>query len=161
MLHHEIERTPVTIIHLATDSKSVMIIVGLSVDFVLVIVTGKRRFPFTFFWHHFVFTSLGVHNVKILPCKLNKHKAVPIRNKSGFVIGDSLHILKYQTLFVYGLFFPFPLEGSRFLHCFNSFAQKIEKDLTVNHFAKYHFAEYHFVKNRSAKCHLLSFRKVS
>ena len=48
-----------------------MIIVGLSVDFVLVIVTGKRRFHFTFFWYHFVFTSLGVRNVKILPYETN------------------------------------------------------------------------------------------
>ena len=48
-----------------------MIIVGLSVDFVLVIVTGKRIFPFTFFWHNFLFTSLGVRNVKIRPCETN------------------------------------------------------------------------------------------
>ena len=48
-----------------------MIIVGLSVDFVLVIVTGKRKFHITLFWHNFVFTSLGVHNVKIRPCEIN------------------------------------------------------------------------------------------
>jgi len=33
--------------------------------------TRKQRFPFTFFWHHFMITSLGISNIKILLCETN------------------------------------------------------------------------------------------
>ena len=72
----------------------------------------------------------------------------------------SLKILEHfywaSPLFVYGLFFSFPPEGSQFLHYYKLRCLAI--DLKVNHFTKYHFAKYRFAKYRFAKYHFAKYR---
>ena len=71
-----------------------MIIVGLSVDFVLVIVTGKQKFPFKCFWHNFLFTSLGVPNVKYVHVKQTLSRSYSKQEWLCIVIGTGLHVLE-------------------------------------------------------------------
>ena len=128
----------------------------------------KRRFSFTLFWQDFLFTSLGVRNVKIRPCETNTKPFVTSYSKQEWFC-NWRHQLAYpwgvwntfigQALYLFtdfSILLSFPLEGSRFLHYFKLRCLAI--DLTVNHFTKYHFAKYHFAKNHFAKYHFAKYR---
>ena len=127
--------------------------------------TTKGRFSFTLFWQDFLFTSQGVRNVKIRPWETNTKPFVTSYSKQEWFYNwrpacMSLNSLEHfswaSPLFVYGLFFFFPLEGSRFLHYFKLRCLAI--DLTVNHFTKYHFAKHRFAKYRFAKYRFAKYR---
>ena len=87
--------------------------------------TTKRRFFFTLFWQDFLFTSLGVRNVKIRPCETNTKPFVTSYSKQEWFCNwrpacVSLKSLEHfywaSPLFVYGLFFSFlfPLKAHDF-----------------------------------------------